>query len=211
MRYISLDNLRNPYPLQEQKTVAETPVVSNSPIQSYERKTPDTVLSKGQKPSGDIILDAPKPSPFLTEVGGTTFRFIIDINGKRYTSPDFKRDLDLAYSESNPYFKEENVSVVFIDKRDITTPNRDYKVGLLYSETSVSKIIQTDEEIVRYIDWLSKPLLGDPTGGKLINSNELGSWQVNISQYDPSSDSGLGFEYTEQLENEKQRGSIEVS
>lgn len=216
MKYISLDKIRNSYPLDKQKRGG---VIS----QTYSTDIDQSIVNQGEFPQSKAKFPQPPQAPpplgddiyrgyGIQSVKGTTFRFILEIDGVKYTSPGFANDLENAKAESNPYFTESNVSTIRVSSKNITTPSRDYKVGLRYSESTInngSNLINGDHlSIVRYIDNLVKPVIGED-GDKISNVDDMGSWQVNTTKYDPISDSGMGFEFSDLLEEERKLGSRE--
>lgn len=207
MEYISLDKLRNPYPLDKQK---KSGVIS----QTYKTKAGDEIVNQGVYPIAEQSFPQPpqRPENSIEIVEGTTFRFILRINGIRYTSKSFARDLERARQESNPYFNETTVPVIDISTNELVNTGRDYKVGLEYAEATVNRVGLVGgnpKEIAKYIDSLTKPILEEGSD-KLTPVSKLGSWNVNISEYDAISDTGMGFEFSELLEIEKKLGSKEV-
>lgn len=212
MKYVRLDKIRNSYPLDKQKKGG---IIS----QTYTTEKDQSIVNQGVYPVSKAKFPQPQPTQLpdgrygIQVVSDTTFRFILEIDGIKYTSPQFKNDLDSAREDSNPYFTEDKVSTIRFSSKDITTPSRDYRVGLEYAEVTInggSTLINGDHlSIIRYIDNLVKPVIGEDST-KLVNVNDMGSWRVSISSYDPISDSGMGFEFTDTLELEKNIGSREV-
>ena len=212
MKYISLDKIRNSYPLDKQKKGG---VIS----QTYSTDIDQSIVNQGEYPPSTAKFpqppdSIPNPNGFggIQSVSGTTFRFILEIDGVKYTSPDFANDLETAREESNPYFTINNVSTIKFSSQEITTPARDYTQGLAYAEASInssSKLVNGDHlSIVRYIDNLVKPVIGED-GDKISNVDDMGSWSVNITDYDSISDTGMGVEFTNALQKEKNIGSRE--
>jgi len=213
MKYVSLDKVRNSYPLDKQKNSG---IIS----QTYRTDTDQSIVNQGEFPSGDAKFPQPPrvsrdelSGGGIQPIGGTSFRFILDIDGVKYSSPEFINDLNTAREESNPYFSANTVSTLRISSKDISTPARDYKVGLKYAEVTLdggSTLINGDHaSIIEYIDNLVKPVLTSG-GDKITNVNDMGSWKVKISNYNPETDTGMGFEFTDLLEVEKNIGSKEV-
>lgn len=208
MKYISLDKIRNSYPLDKQKKPG---IIS----QTYRTEADQTIVNQGEYPPSTGAFPQPpiaNDGAGVQAVSGTSFRFILEIDGVKYTSPEFANDLESAREESNPYFNTNSVSTIRLSSKDITTPSRDYRAGLSYAETSInpgSTLINGDHlSIIKYIDNLVKPVIGQD-GDKISNVDDMGSWTVKISSYNPISDTGLGFEFTDVLETEKNIGSRE--
>lgn len=201
MKYISLDKVRNGYPLDKQK---QGGVIS----QTYQTIPGGTIVNQGEYP-----IPAKFP-PILgggnfTTVPGTTIRFIINIDGVGYTSPEFAADLQRADAESNPYFNSSTVTTISFSSKQITTPPRKYKVGLEYAETTIqpgNNLYNGDPiSIVKYLDYLVKPTTGLGTA-EIFDVNKLGSWKTKISDYSPVTDTGMGVELTDSLQEEKNEG-----
>ena len=206
MKYVSLDKVRNGYPLEKQK---QGEVIS----QTYQTLPGGTILNQGN--STIPAQFAPQRIPpissggNITTVSGTTIRFIIDIDGVKYTSPEFAADLERAAAESNPYFNESTVTTISISSKQISTPPRKYKLGLQYAETTIlpgNNLYNGDPiSIVKYLDSLVKPATGFGTA-EISDVSKLGSWKTSISSYDPTTDTGMGIELTDLLQEEKNEG-----
>ena len=216
MKYISLDKIQNSYPLDKQKKPG---IIS----QTYRTDTDQSIVNQGEFVTGDAKFPIPPSAPPLGDdvvrgsgiqaIAGTSFRFILEIDGVKYSSPEFINDLNSAAEESNPYFNINTVSTISFSSANITTPARNHTIGLKYAEATLnggSDLINGDHaSIIEYINNLVRPVLS--TGGDTItNVNDMGSWKVKISNYNPKTDTGMGFEYTDLLEDEKNIGSSEV-
>ena len=209
MKYISLDKVQNSYPLDKQKKPG---IIS----QTYRTDTDQSIVNQGEFPTGEAKFPQtpiPNGGSGIQAIPGTSFRFILDIDGVKYSSPEFINDLNAATEESNPYFNVNTVSTISFSSADITTPARDHKIGLKYAEVTLdggSTLINGDPtSIIGYINNLVRPVLS-AGGDTITNVNDMGSWKVKISKYNPKTDSGMGFEYTDLLEDEKNIGSKEV-
>lgn len=204
MKYVSLDKVRNGYPLDKQK---QGGIIS----QTYSTTQGGTIVNQGEYPiPGEfppVLLPQRYRGANIQTVPGTSLRFIIDIDGTRYTSPEFAADLERAAAESNPYFNESTVTTISISSKQISNPQRKYKVGLQYAETTIlpgNNLYNGDPiSIVKYIDSLVKPTKGQGTA-ELSDVKKLGSWKTSISSYDPTTDTGMGVELTDLLLSEKE-------
>lgn len=204
MKYVSLDKVRNGYPLDKQK---QGGIIS----QTYTTTSGGDIINQGQTQIPGqfppVLLPQRYRGVSVKTVAGTNFRFIIDIDGIRYTSPEFASDLEKATAESNPYFNESTVTTISISSKQITTPQRKYKVGLEYAETTVlpgNNLYNGDPiSIVKYIDSLVQPTKGQGTS-ELSDVRKLGSWKTSISSYNPTTDTGMGVELTDLLLSEKE-------
>jgi hypothetical protein len=200
MEYISLDKIRNPYPLDKQKKGG---VLS----QTYGRAQDGRIINQGESP---IVGEFPSPpTRGITAVPGTSFKFILEIDGTRYTSPEFASYLNSAQAENNPYFNESTVATIRLSSSQLSNPPRKYSAGLKYAETTIqgsSKLYSGDPlSIVKYIDSLAQPSKG--LGNvELVDVKELGSWKTSITNYDAVNDSGMGVDYTTAVELEKKEG-----
>lgn len=124
-------------------------------------------------------------------ISDTTFRFLIkDVGSKQlYASEGMYNDLISAYEERNPWFTISTVPTINLDLSYLITYNQinKFKITEAYSDVIVNESIDTEERILRYIDWLVKPSLNvDEINIK--PTTDLGSWEIG-----ESGTFGLGF------------------
>jgi len=190
MEYISLENIRNKYP--EELSVS----------QKYTRRGNSIVYSGKSEYSNTINLDFDVSG--INTVPNSSFKFIVDIGGSLYTSPDFLNLLQNAQRENNPYFQKKTVPIVKINLGEATTQISDQSTAEKYAEVSVTNNLNfgdTTNKILQHIDWLisdqNEGLRDIKSGGNRV----YGDYKLNTSQYNIESDSGLGFEFTDALES----------
>lgn len=131
-----------------------------------------------------------------------TFRFILDIDGQLYTSQNFLDDLQDAVNKNNPYFNLETVAVIPLSLQELQTPNQVYEFGEKYAEVEVTSNLNTGEDslnkIIDHINWLA-----DSETKELREVSEMGSWNLNTTDFNPVNDTGMGVEFSEDMEKEK--------
>jgi len=199
MEYISHKNTRNPYPLDSN---SETGVDKNY---IAEKRNDITLLGKFKGNFIDFTRISPNDIQVLDE--SHTFRFILNIDGKLYTSNSFKQDLQDAFTKNNPYFNKESVAVIPLSLNVLTTPNRNTTNSENYAEVEVLSNLNTGDtlkNIVNHINWLSSS-----SNKELRDVTEMGSWRLKTTSFNISEDSGLGFELTEIVEQEKLGKTLE--
>jgi hypothetical protein len=205
MKYISLKDLRNPYPLDN------NPITGSNP--NYKSVLGiDTLLGKFNS-NQESISSKSNLSSLKVLSGEHTFRFILDIDGELITSNPYLQDLKSASRTNNPYFTIENSPKITLNLGELATPHKDYSIGEAYAEVNVTSNINSGgdvlKKVVDHIDWLSKK---DTSGNpKLRSYGELGSWEFSTTGYDPTTDTGMAVELTERVEEERLKPSNETT
>lgn len=202
MKYVSLDSLRNPYPLDNNPS-------DGKPNSNYVSKLGENKLQGKFNSNIESISQKTDLSKLKVLSGDHSFRFVLKIDDELITSNPFLQDLKRANNTNNPYFIIDNVPIVSFSLSELTTPRQEYIFGEAYSEstviTNVNKGSDVLKNIVDHIDWLVQK-----DDQKLRSYSELGSWQLSTTGYDPLTDTGMKVELTEDVEQEKLKSSEET-
>jgi len=192
MKYVSVNNIKNPYPVNEPEFINSAITKSDFIIADREKY----VLS-GKYPNN--IADYPiiNPENLVKFVPGTSFRFIIEFNPNNlYTSELYYNDLKKAYDENNPWFNVVNSPTVKLDFNFLQNyKNKNgFKIVEKYSEVEITDTLDTEEKMCRHIDWLVDK---KAESVELREIDQLGNWRVV-----PDGSYGLGAkdEYESMLE-----------
>lgn len=114
------------------------------------------------------------------------FRVIFSIDGQLYGSSTLLSEIE---SSNNPYIKKSSLPIVELNSSDLKS-DIDFSARENYAEVSVTENLNSVEDLSKHISWLldsSQKELRKP-------AQDYGAYSVSISSYDPTSDSGLGFE-----------------
>jgi len=120
------------------------------------------------------------------------FKVIFSIDGQRYASNSFLQELK---SSNNPYINNSNIATINLSSSDLKS-NTDFSNQEEYAEVSVDKNISNVEEIASHISWLL-----DSAEKEIKDVSEYGSYSLKTTSYDIQTKSGLGFEYSDKIEN----------
>lgn len=170
-----ISDLRNKYP--ESKPV-EKNYVGNSIVGEYEQNK--------------IQL---KPDSFsdILEIPGS-FKTLISLDGQLYGSSQYLKELRSA---NNPYINKSNVAILKVSKNDLSNA-QDFKVRENYAEVSINSTLSTNEDFIKHIGWLldqSQQELREP-------GVDYGSYSLNTTTFDIPTDSGLGFEFSDDAQQQ---------
>lgn len=202
MKYVSTSDLRNPYPLDNNPTEGNRNT-------NYTSKVGYVNLEGKFNSSKEQIIQESNLSSLQVLSEKHTFRFILNIDNQLITSRPFYNDLLDAQRENNPYFIIENSAIIDFNFNELITPYKDFSISERYAEVNVTSNLNKGGnvllKIVDHIDWLVKK-----DNQKLRSYNELGSWQVLTTSYNPSTDTGLAVELTNQVEEERLKPTNEI-
>jgi len=199
MDYKRLQNLRNSYP-----------AVSNTDVSAYYEDKGEYIRRYGVDKNNAYIdlftyqidkirtLD-PIKYPYVDFA--FILQFVDEENGfiEEWTSAPFKKLLEEAKKEKNPYFNKHTVAVIPIDYGDLRNHHRKNKlvIGEKYSEVEITKTISTIEDMILHIQWLTvfTDQFRSTNVGSKINDPKypidgIGSW---ISKHNPAG--SYGFEW----------------
>jgi hypothetical protein len=155
LRYI-----RNPYPS----------VIGENPVSNYSRSNGSIKLQGKYKQN--FLTFTEYPLTGITETKGS-YNFIIQfMDGERYTSAVFYKELELELSVGNPYRTLNSIATVKVD--DVLLGSyqslKKFAIGEKYAEMDITNNLNTRDEIIAHIDWL----VG--SGVELRDVSEMGSF-----------------------------------
>jgi len=130
----------------------------------------------------------------VSVVSGTSFNFILELDGQEYTSPQFKSFLENSLKSGNPYIQKSNVTRIQFSKDELLNAEK-FTTREKYAEVNITKNLKTTEDIIKHIDWLVSETQ------TLRNIGEYGTWNLNTSTYDVESDMGVGLEYSDAVQS----------
>jgi len=168
-----ISDLRNKYP--ESKPV-EKNYVGNSIIGEYEQNK--------------IQL---KPDSFsdILEIPGS-FKTLISLDGQLYGSANYLNELR---NSKNPYINKSNVAIIELSISELSNA-QDFKSREDYAEVSIGSTLSTNEDFIKHIGWLL-----DQSQQELRKPGvDYGSFSLNTTTFDIPTDSGLGFEYSDEAQ-----------
>lgn len=140
----------------------------------------------GNYTENQITLDETNISD-ITPVPGN-FRVIFSIDGQLYGSSTLLSEIQ---SSNNPYINKSSLPIVELNSADLKS-DVDFSARENYSEVSVTGNLNSLEDLAEHISWLldsSQKELRKP-------AQDYGAYNVSISSYDPTTDLGLGFEFS---------------
>lgn len=195
MKYTTHNEIRDPYPLDSNPTngINQNYIGANGEF-TLQGKFKGNSIDWNRQDVGNIQV--------LNEEH--SFRFILDIDGVLYSSNSFKNDLQDAIEKRNPYFNLETVAVIALSLQELKTPNQVYESGFKYAEVTIDSNINSGEDnevilkILDHINWLA-----DSQNKELREVDEMGSWTLNTTDFNPNTDTGMGVEFSEEMEKEK--------
>ena len=199
MKYVPLDNIGLPS-FKEDGTLSTILAPGNNypandlgiPKSNFVSTRQKNIILSGKYSENEATYPLLNPvDANLTPIPNTTFRFIVNLGeSKCYTSQALYDDLISAYDERNPWFSIYTVPNIKLDLNFLTQYNlkNKFKVTEVYSETEMIETLDTEEEILSYIDWLVSKAEADI---ELKSIDELGSWN-----YVPDGSLGIGVKKT---------------
>jgi len=204
MEYTSLDKLRNKYPEE---------ISTNK---NYSGGGGSIVYTGKPKYKNKINFSSPTPS--VTAVAGTSFKFIVQIGGGLYTSPAYLSLLNQAKAENNPYFQVSTSPIVQVDlqeaiKQEFLGGEKKQSVEESYAEVEITENITTGDtitKVIQHIDWLVSDQREGLRDIKEGGNRTYGNYILKTTEYDIENDSGLGFEETEKIEGGSPTNTLET-
>jgi len=180
MEYKTLTELRNVYPEERN-------------VQSSYSKENNSIKYKGRYDENSLNFTIEDLSG-ISVVSGTSFNFILEIDGNEYTSPQFKSFLENSISSGNPYIQKSNVTKVSFTKDELTNAET-FRTREKYAEVEITENLDTIEELVIHIDWLvsKRQTLRDTT--------DYGEYNLYTTTYAVETDSGIGLEYSDAVQS----------
>lgn len=188
MEYKTLTELRNVYPEERN-------------VQSSYSKENNSINYKGRYDANSLNFTIEDLSG-ISVVSGTTFNFILEIDGKEYTSPQFKSFLESSLSSGNPYIQKSSVTKVSFTKDELTNAET-FRTREKYAEVEITENLDTIEELVIHIDWLVSKRQ------TLRDTAEYAEYSLYTTKYNvlldvepvPPNDPGLGMIYSNSVQS----------
>jgi len=208
MKYIPLDNIGLPKRDSEGNLTNIIEPGNNYPANetgiqksNFVSTRLDNIVLRGiyeENESTYPLLDPVKAN--LVPIPETNFRFIVNLGSPTaYTSQGMYDDLIKAYNERNPWFSIRTVPNINLDTFFLKEYNRinNFKITEAYAETEIRTTLDTEEDILTYVDWLVSKDVGDI---ELKPIDELGIWE-----YVPDEDLGIGLKnlYDSMIKNKE--------
>jgi len=179
MDYKGINQLRNQYPDERNVEL------------SYESKG-NSIDYKGRYDENSLNFTIEDLSG-VSVVNGTSFSFILDLDGDEYTSPQFKSFLENSLKSNNPYIQKSNVTRVQFSKDELLNAEK-FTTREKYAEVDVTKNLKTTDDIIKHIDWLVSKTQ------TLRDIGEYGTWNLNTTSYDTVTDTGIGLEFSDAVQ-----------
>ena len=180
MEYKTLTELRNVYPEERN-------------VQSSYSKENNSINYKGRYDENSLNFTIEDLSG-ISVVSGTSFNFILEIDGNEYTSPQFKSFLENSLSSGNPYIQKSSVTRVSFTKDELTNAET-FETREKYAEVEITENLDTVEELVKHVDWLVSKRQ------TLRDTSEYGEYNLFTTEYDVATDSGIGLEYSDSVQS----------
>ena len=179
MDYKGISQLRNTYP--EERNVQL----------SYENKN-NSINYKGRYSENSLNFTIEDLSG-VSVVDGTSFNFILEIDGSEYTSPSFKSFLENSLKSGNPYIQKSNVTRITLSSQELLNIEN-FGTREKYAEVDITKNLKSITDIIQHIDWLVSKTQ------TLRNIGDYGQYSLYTTEYDVSSDTGIGLEYSDAVQ-----------
>lgn len=199
MDYKRLKNLRNSYPAVSNTDVSAYYEDNGNYIRRYGNDKNNSYIDFFTYPIDKIRTLDPIQYPYVDFA--FILQFVDEENGfvEEWTSAPFKKLLEEAIKEKNPYFNKHSVAVIPIDYGDLKNHHRKNKltIGEKYAEVEITKTISTIEDMILHIQWLTvftDQFRSTNVGSKISDPkypiDGIGSW---ISNHNPTGT--FGFEW----------------
>jgi hypothetical protein len=210
MDYIRLNNLRNTYPAVSNTDASPYYDDNGNYITRYGLDKQNVYLNYDKFSLETLQVLNPIDYPYVD------FAFIVqffdDETGviEEWTSAPFKKLLEEALKENNPYFNRYSVTIIPINYGELKNHHKKNKfaIGEKYAEVEVTKTISSIEEMLLHIQWLTvfTDQFRNTNSGIKINDPKypidgIGNWK---SVHNPKGDYGFGWsKYVKQTLNDK--------
>lgn len=199
MDYTHLKDLRNSYPADTTHPASSFYEKKEGYIRRYGIQRDISYIDIDTYPLDKLKTLSADLYPYID------FQFIIQFYDEsmgfveEWTSAPFKKLLELAVKENNPYFNKFSVPVIPLNYGELKDYHRtnQFSIGENYAETTVTKTIATIEEMIVHIQWLvvftdqfRSTQIGNIIKDKKYPIDGIGSW---ISNHKPDGDLGFGW------------------
>ena len=192
MKYVAVNNIKNPYPVNEPEFV-DSAIVKSSFIDVDN----ENFILTGKYSQNTVTYPKINPETLLKYVPSTSFRFIVEFNPNNlWTSEAYFLELKKAYEESNPWFNVVNSPTVKLDYNFLQNyKNKNgFQIPEKYAEVKIIDSIDTEEKMCRHIDWLVDK---SAESIELRKTSDMGSYEIIK---DGSYGLGAKDEYDQMLE-----------
>ena len=157
MDYTRLQNLRNTYPAVANTDVSAYYSNNGSYITRYGLDKKNVYVNYDNFSLETLQVLNPQDYPYVD------FSFIVQFQDEEtgtieeWTSAPFKKLLEEAAKENNPYFNRYSVAVIPLNFTDLKNHHKRNKlvIGEKYAEVEVTKTISTIEDMLLHIQWLT--------------------------------------------------------
>jgi len=179
MDYKRINQLRNQYPDERNVEL------------SYESKG-NSIDYKGRYDENSINFTIDDLNG-VSVINGTSFSFILELDGEEYTSPQFKSFLENSLKSNNPYIQKSNVTRVQFSKSELLNAEK-FTTREKYAEVNVTKNLKKTDDIIKHIDWLVSKTQ------TLRDIGEYGEWNLNTTPYNVVTDTGMGLVFSDAVQ-----------
>lgn len=157
MDYTRLQNLRNTYPAVANTDVSAYYSNNGSYITRYGLDKTNVYVNYDNFSLETLQVLNPQDYPYVD------FSFIVQFQDEEtgtieeWTSAPFKKLLEEAAKENNPYFNRYSVAIIPLNFTDLKNHHKRNKlvIGEKYAEVEVTKTISTIEDMLLHIQWLT--------------------------------------------------------
>tara|TARA_Y100000385_G_C12891822_1_gene550297 strand:- start:19 stop:750 length:732 start_codon:yes stop_codon:yes gene_type:complete len=115
-------------------------------------------------------------------VDETNFQFIVKFkDGTLFTSPSFHKKIeDIRKDSTNPYITTNSLPIILFDDSLLQNyaTKEEFKVGEDYAEVVVNDTLNTKEDYLKHIDYLTTP---DSGNSPIKQASEMGRWTVEMT------------------------------
>lgn len=119
------------------------------------------------------------------------FKVIFSIDGQLYASEEYLLEL---LNSKNPYINKSNLPIVEFSSSDLLSAE-EFSGQEKYAEVTIDSTISTIDDLSKHISWLL-----DSKSKEIKKVTDYGSYTLNTSTYNPSTNEGLGFEFSTEIE-----------
>ena len=117
----------------------------------------------------------------IQTVEETNFQFIVKFkDGTLYTSPSFHKKIEDIKKEINPYITKNSLPMILFDDSLLQNyaSKEEFKVGEDYAEVVVNDTLNTKEDYLKHIDYLTTP---DSGNSPIKQASDMGTWTIEMT------------------------------
>jgi len=111
----------------------------------------------------------------------TNFQFIVKFkDGTMFTSPSFLKKIEGERNTTNPYITTNSLPIILFDDSLVQNyaTKEEFKVGEDYAEVVVNDTLNTKEDYLKHIDYLTTP---DSGNSPIKQASEMGRWTLEMT------------------------------